>query len=460
MFSDNYISDKDAESRLAYTASRSSARSQPTQAAEETTTAPAQSAELSRQADGIPSSTNGDPIFHSNDYTGSYEHMILNGLNYLCAIPAVDIPHKNDTAFAQAKAKAAEEEAAELARATYRGYELLKDMEGNCMYFISGWWSYSFCYNTDVKQFHQLPPARGAPAYPPVEDESTPSYILGKFKKSKAPKGPQIDGKKSVRSDGMAELQVKGETRYLVQRLGGGTTCDLTGRERRIEVQFHCHPQSSDRIGWIKEVSTCSYLMVIYTPRLCHDVAFLPPHEYKANAITCREVVPEPDIPAWQSRQSLPPRKLLNPSSSSTSTRPIVAGIEVGAMNQVGKPGHRLEPPNMIVQPNGVVEILSMSGKGIFLAKQEKGGKVEMVSEEEIQKLGLDPKEVAAVSQKLKDVAGGKAWKLEAYEGPDGLKLSGILQDESPPTEGEEGYAEPEEDEMYEGSEEIFRDEL
>ena len=114
----------------------------------------------------------------------------------------------------------------------------------------------------------------------------------------------------------------------------------------------------------------------------------------------------------------------------------------------------------MIVQPNGIVEILSASGKGIFLAKQEKGGKVEMISEEEIQKLGLDPKEVAAVSEKLKDVAGGKAWKLEAYEGPDGLKLSGILQEESPPTEGEEGYTEPEDDEVYGGSEEIFRDEL
>ena len=67
-----------------------------------------------------------------------------------------------------------------------------------------------------------------------------------------------------------------------------------------IEVQFHCHSQSSDRIGWIKEVSTCSYLMVIYSPRLCHDVFFLPPHEYKANAITCGQVVPELDIPAWQ----------------------------------------------------------------------------------------------------------------------------------------------------------------
>ena len=85
----------------------------------------------------------------------------------------------------------------------------------------------------------------------------------------------------SLRSDGMAELQVKGETCDLFQRLGGGTTCDLTGLEGRIEVQFHCHPQSSDRIGWIKEVSTCSYLMVIYALRLCSPcIPDLPPYPW------------------------------------------------------------------------------------------------------------------------------------------------------------------------------------
>ncbi len=449
---------------MAYAASTSSARVRATPISEEPSNAPEQIAELSRQVGGPQSSSDRNSIFQFDENIASYESMILNGKKYLCAIPAVEIPNKNDTAFAQAKAKAAEEESAELARATHRGWELLKDMEGNCMYFISGWWSYSFCYNTHVKQFHQLSPGRGAPVYPPVEDESTPSYILGKFKKPKSPKDQEIDGKKSSRSHDshmMAELQVKGETRYLVQRLGGGTTCDLTGRERRIEVQFHCHPQSVDRIGWIKEVSTCSYLMVIYTPRLCHDIAFLPPHEYKANPITCREVVSEPDIPTWSSRKSPPlGRKLINSDSSSSSSRPIVAGIEVGAMKQVGKPGARLEAPDTILHPNGVVEIVAPGGKGELLAKQEKGGKVEVISDEDIRKMGLDPKEVAAVRERLKDVAGGKSWKLEAFEGADGTELRGILQGND--LSEEEGHLEPEDDGEgeYEGSEEIFRDEL
>lgn len=403
--------------------------------------------------------------------------MILNGEKYLCAIPVVEMPDKHNTSYAQAKAKAAEEEAAELARATDRGWELLKDMEGNCIYFISGWWSYSFCYNTQVKQFHQVPPGKGTPIYPPVEDDSTPSYVLGKFSKRKSLNEQPIDGKQSSRSGdshGITELQAKGETRYLVQRLGGGTTCDLTGRERRVEIQFHCHPQSADRIGWIKEVSTCSYLMVIYTPRLCNDVAFLPPHESKANPITCREIVPEPEIAAWESRKIFAPKpKLVHSGPSSSSSRPVVAGIEVGAMNRVGKPGARLDPPNIIVQPNGAVELAAMAAKGELLAKQEKGGKMEAIPDEELSKMGLDPKEVAAVREKLKNVAGGKSWKLEAFEGGDGTELRGILQGDDTDDEegqiddrGESGRKRSEDtgaeeyDDGEEGSEEVFKDEL
>jgi protein OS-9 len=35
----------------------------------------------------------------------------------------------------------------------------------------------------------------------------------------------------------VGKLAVKGQSRYLVQHLAGGTVCDLTGEERSIEVQ-------------------------------------------------------------------------------------------------------------------------------------------------------------------------------------------------------------------------------
>jgi len=244
VFSDSYISDTDAESRLAHAASSSSARSKATPQAGPQPDDGAY--ELSRQRHDDSESRNrktqGDDD-RFDETAEHYEPMFLDGKRYLCAIPTVDIPVTDETSEAAARA----EEEKELSRATERGWELLKDMEGHCMFFISGWWSYSFCYNSHVTQFHQLPPGKGAPVYPPTEDPTTPSYVLGRFGGGLA-RDNRFEPEQTHAgiSDGRgglegAELQAKGETRYLVQKLGGGTTCDLTGKERRVEVQV-THP--------------------------------------------------------------------------------------------------------------------------------------------------------------------------------------------------------------------------
>ncbi|CUS08623.1 unnamed protein product [Tuber aestivum] len=211
----------------------------------------------------------------------TYQVLWLNGRRYLCSVPIVK-PAPPMNATEKELSRAAEEK--ELVRATTRGWELLSDLEGQCLYFVSGWWSYSYCHNREIRQFHQKPPQNGANTWPPTEDPATPSYLLGQVSPEavKRTKGQKGEG---------TELQATGELRFLVQKLGGGTTCDLTKKERKIEVQFHCNPQGSDRIGWIKEVSICCYLMVVYTPRLCNDVAFLPPREDRANSISCREIM-------------------------------------------------------------------------------------------------------------------------------------------------------------------------
>ncbi len=245
VFSDSYISDTDAESRLAHAASSSSARSKATPLV--SPEADDGAYELSRQrhdnAEPPNGKTHGDDDDRFDETAEHYEPMNLDGKRYLCAIPAVAMPETDSTSEAAARA----EEEKELSRATERGWELLKDMEGHCMFFISGWWSYSFCYNSHVTQFHQLPPGKGAPVYPPTEDPTTPSYVLGRFGGGLA-RDDRFEPEQTHAgiSDGRgglegAELQAKGETRYLVQKLGGGTTCDLTGKERRVEVQV-THP--------------------------------------------------------------------------------------------------------------------------------------------------------------------------------------------------------------------------
>ena len=190
-----------------------------------------------------------------DDQKLEYEYMVLDNQPYLCSIPVVSKPLDENTAGVNATITKAEEEK-ELARATDRGWELLQGMQGNCIYYISGWWSYRFCYNDGVRQFHQLPPSRGVPNYPPLEDPGVEAYSLGLYKGEK--EGMDGDGKeteggrehevqtvldgsglakKTRSSSGSGELVQRGESRYLVQKLEGGTKCDLTGKPRRVEVQ-------------------------------------------------------------------------------------------------------------------------------------------------------------------------------------------------------------------------------
>ena len=192
----------------------------------------------------------------------AYETMILDSQAYLCSIPQITKPAPQ-TGENATLSKAEEEK--ELARATDRGWELLQGMHGNCIYFISGWWSYRFCYHEGVRQFHQLPPSRGVPVYPPVEDPGVEGYTLGLYAKEEGEKEAEkekakVEGavkgavqttpddtldqsgvngvaKKRKGEAGYGELVQRGESRYLVQKLEGGTKCDLTGKERRVEVQ-------------------------------------------------------------------------------------------------------------------------------------------------------------------------------------------------------------------------------
>lgn len=185
--------------------------------------------------------------------------MMLDEQRYLCSIPAppsADAHNVTASSSPLDQASKAKEEQKELARATDRGWQLLQGMDGSCIYFLSGWWSYSFCYNKEVRQFHQLPPSRGVPSYPPVEDPSVQGFVLGRFpaaekKGNGEGKGRKsLDGREAEKDDEgvyeepkneVARLETKGEMRYMVQLLGGGTTCDLTGKERKIEVQVRTY---------------------------------------------------------------------------------------------------------------------------------------------------------------------------------------------------------------------------
>ncbi|KAM0553049.1 hypothetical protein ACHAPJ_007596 [Fusarium lateritium] len=492
VFASQYISEKDAHSLLD--------SQHPTYSADFAQSTLSQAREAGEQdnADG-----NGGQTGPSH----TYELMKLPPHEYLCSIPIIQPPEpENKTANELAKA----EEARELSRATASGWELLSQLEDSCLYFMSGWWSYSFCNNREIVQFHALPSIPNG--QPPKRDPHTADFTLGKVPAIPVNAAHQAK-KNGQEAPPPAELQVKGDQRYLVQRLEGGTICDLTGRERTIEVQYHCVPgMKSDRIGWIKEVTICAYLMVVNTPRLCNDVAFLPPEETRANPISCQLIVGEHDttplldqttplkehVAQEPLKQDDPAVKSDDPKSEDAKPEDAakeqvnIGGVIVGARNvlsgadEEGKPPAKLPPPRSYFSQSDTdgerfIEVVA-SGKS-----KEDGGDVKLLSSEELERLELKPAVVKEMTDRMKKLAGKYGWKLELVELPGGEKeLRGYIdadEDElaknkaqlkkekeaeaaaaakGEKTENKEGEKGQEGEEKTEGSEEQFfkKDEL
>ncbi|KAL4784230.1 glucosidase II beta subunit-like protein-domain-containing protein [Aspergillus varians] len=358
----------------------------------------------------------------------TFKELSIEGQRYLCQIPVVEDGDSNRTKVDANK----DEEQKELARATDRGLELLREMEGRCLYYVSGWWSYSFCYMNQIKQFHALQPGGPIPSYPPMEDHTTHSFILGRFPREDGQDEGEGDTKFGKTTTDLAELQTKGGSRYLVQHLDSGDQCDLTGKSRRIEVQFHCNPQSTDRIAWIKELSICSYLMLIYTPRLCNDVAFLPPQQEEVHTIECREILTPDEASDWQALHDYQLSQKLVESAETPPEYQVIGGIEVGAQRLVGTEGRRIEKGR----------VASIGEEKVDVVAKRVNGEVKLLSGEELKKFDLDPEKVESLRKRLEEWAKGKDWTLEIVTGNGERSfLRGVVDtdEDEEEKEGEEG---------------------
>ncbi|GAA5967512.1 hypothetical protein JCM8115_004071 [Rhodotorula mucilaginosa] len=206
-----------------------------------------------------------------------------SGQAFLCTVPVVTEERK--TVDAQAE-KDALVQAAERDRGLANGLALLEPMRNGCLYLRQGWFTYSFCYGSEIRQFHEV---RVAGAIGPSEDPESEAYSLGLMPEAtsvvKAPKYGSGSAAVLRQERIPARLGGGGEAnqglgwdeggRYLSQTWSSGTVCDKTGLPREVEVQFHCNTQSIDRIAWIRETSICRYVMLIHTPRLCAERLFL-----------------------------------------------------------------------------------------------------------------------------------------------------------------------------------------
>ncbi|OSC99033.1 hypothetical protein PYCCODRAFT_1453986 [Trametes coccinea BRFM310] len=171
-------------------------------------------------------------------------------------------------------------------------WSLLQPLSGKCLYHRQGWFTYSYCHNSHVRQFHELHHQHIPPTgeYKPEEDPEWEAYTLGRAPAT-LEAGAELTTAEAAAAANL-ELARGAGSRYLVQRWGDGTYCDKTGRKRDVEIQFHCSMTMTDTILFVKETQTCHYVVHIATPRLCGEPGFRSRVDSaEEHPIRCREVL-------------------------------------------------------------------------------------------------------------------------------------------------------------------------
>ncbi|KAH9951918.1 hypothetical protein B0H21DRAFT_714848 [Amylocystis lapponica] len=230
-----------------------------------------------------PHAASPPPPAPSQSSNYALEHMRLGPqASYLCLIPP---PPEDSTQ------PLVEDSSTDLT--PVHSWSLLQPLAGSCLYHKHGWFTYSYCHNSHVRQFHELPqqqPHRPG-EYKPEEDTEWEAYTLGRAPPT-LEAGAELTVAEEAALAANVELARGAGSRYLVQRWGDGTYCDKTGRQREIEVQFHCSMTMTDTILFVKETQTCHYVLHIATPRLCGEPGFKSRRDAREEAyIRCREVL-------------------------------------------------------------------------------------------------------------------------------------------------------------------------
>ncbi|KAJ2696299.1 Protein OS-9 [Coemansia sp. IMI 209128] len=184
----------------------------------------------------------------------------------LCQMPRV-----NETLSSNTASEGDEEEEIDAAVAIARGAELLEPLKERCLTYLGGWWTFEYCHNQHVRQFHLLAPDKSG-------NTQEIEFRLGAY-----PKRIALDDSQQVRRIG--------RSRYVTQVWGGGTLCDMTREPRDIEIQYHCDPHGPERIAMVEEVEVCSYAMIINTPRLCADPMFYDTAASAVYDIKCQHIL-------------------------------------------------------------------------------------------------------------------------------------------------------------------------
>lgn len=190
----------------------------------------------------------------------------------------------------------------------------------------------------------------------------------------------------------------------------------------------------------IKETSTCAYLMVIQTPRLCNDVAFLPPQKDHANPVKCSPILRDEEVEEYE--RDLKALRAAEREAKVWETNAEAAAALGGAgyeplelpVGDIFVGEHRLVPEGKKLEKSSIV---GGTGKETYIdTVASSDGRV--LGKEDLEKLGLgDPKAVEKLKKELEKIAQGQNWKLDVIDTPRGREYRGIIGDEDEEKEGQ-----------------------
>ena len=204
--------------------------------------------------------------------------------------------------------------------------------------------------------------------------------------------------------------------------------------------------------------------MVIQTPRLCNDVAFLPPQKDQPNAITCSPVLAPEEVEDYE-RDLSAAKATLNEAADIWQSEGSDEYVPEKLVGDIVVGGHNLVPEGKKIEKSAIVG----GGKETYVdTVADSEGKI--LSQEDMERLGLgDPRAVEKLRKELEKIAEGGRWKLDVIDTPRGREYRGIIGDEEDEKEEGKGKkakeklkgSDEEEGEEQEGSqEEYYKEEL
>lgn len=143
-----------------------------------------------------------------------------------------------------------------------------------CIFYQAGFWIYKYCPGIEFVQFHGKVNTQTGEI---VNRDESLVYRLGKPK-------TKLDEREF-------ELLYDDVGYYISEIIGSGDTCDVTGTERMVEIQYVCGGSNSGpaTIQWVRETKICVYEAQVTIPELC-NLELLAKNEDQKNAspILCR----------------------------------------------------------------------------------------------------------------------------------------------------------------------------